>query len=316
MDKAWTMNIGGIYKILNRRMVPAFLMMVMLSACGNNNQVRDLDTAKKGTIYISVDESFKPIIDSQIQVYESSNPEAKIIAHYKPEAECFKDLLIDSIRMIIVTRGPSRAEERFYEDTFRFKPSWDRIAYDALTMIVNNEAKDSIFTMEEIKDMLTGASDADNEIVFDGLSATSNVRFAMDSILKGEKLTDKVRAAASSQEVIDYVSKVPNAIGFIGVSWIGNKQDPSQLSFLETVKIASIKSRLDDGYVKPYQANIAKRRYPMVRSLYYIVKENYSGLGKGFANFMTFQRGQLIFKRAYLWPAKMNFTIRDAKISE
>ena len=31
-----------------------------------------------------------------------------------------------------------------------------------------------------------------------------------------------------------------NAIGFVGVSWIGNKEDTAQLSFLKKVKIAAI----------------------------------------------------------------------------
>ena len=67
-----------------------------------------------GTIHISVDESFKPVIDSQIQVFEALYPKAKIIAEYKPEAECFKDLIKDSTRMIIVTRGLTDEEEKFY----------------------------------------------------------------------------------------------------------------------------------------------------------------------------------------------------------
>jgi phosphate transport system substrate-binding protein len=62
----------------------------------------------------------------------------------------------------------------------------------------------------------------------------------------------------------------------------------------------------------PYQANIMRKRYPLVRGLYYILKENYDGLGSGFSNFMIYEKGQLIFRRAYLGPAKMNFTIRSA----
>jgi phosphate transport system substrate-binding protein len=49
------------------------------------------DTGTTGTIHISVDEAFKPIIEEQIQVFESAYPKAKIIAHYKPEAECWQD---------------------------------------------------------------------------------------------------------------------------------------------------------------------------------------------------------------------------------
>lgn len=296
----------------------AVAFLLLLAACGAPQKKADFtgDDPQNGTIHISVDESFKPIIDSQIRVYESSNPNAKIIAHYKSEADCMKDMLVDSIRMVIVTRGLSPKEEAYYQDTLKIKPVWDRVAFDALAVILNNAAKDSVFTMEEIRDMLKGTSPLPYQMVFDGLSATSNVRYAMDSILKGEKLTDKVMAAKTSEEVIDYVSKTPNAMGFIGVSWIGNKEDAQQVSFLEKVKVASIQSKLDGGYVKPYQANIATRRYPMVRGLYYIVKENYVGLGRGFANFLAYERGQLVFRRAYLWPGKMNFTIRKANVSE
>ena len=70
------------------------------------------ETTTSGTINISVDESFKPVIDSQVKVFEASWPNAKIITHYKPEADCIKDLNNDSIRMVIITSPLSRDEER------------------------------------------------------------------------------------------------------------------------------------------------------------------------------------------------------------
>ena len=123
-------------------------------------------------------------------------------------------------------------------------------------------------------------------------------------------------AARTSQGVIDYVAENKDAIGFIGVSWIGNKEDANQLSFLQKVNIASIQCGIcsTETYVKPYQANIAMKRYPMVRGLHYILKENYGGLGSGFTNFMEGERGQLIFKRAYLWPARMSFSVRNVEM--
>ena len=166
--------------------------------------------------------------------------------------------------------------------------------------------------MSEIRGILDGTTGDKQMAVFDGLSETSTVRYAIDSILKGKPLNPKkVFAEKSSQDVINYVAKHNNVIGFVGVSWIGNTEDTTQLSFLNKVKIASIECTCPEKtFVKPYQANIMLKRYPMVRGLYYIIKENYNGLGSGFANFMEYEKGQLIFRRAYLWPAKMNFTIR------
>lgn len=286
----------------------------VLAGCNNGPQKAFGDTTNSGTINISVDESFKPVIDSQIKVFEALNKDARIIAHYKPEAECLKDLNNDSVRMVIITRFLTDKEVELLTNKEKFSPLQGKLAYDAVTLIVNNQAKDSVFDMTDIRSILKGTSGYKLRPVFDGLSATSTVRYAMDSILQGQPMDKNVTAATSSQGVIDYVANNPDAIGFIGVSWIGNKEDTTQVSFLKKVKIASIRCGIcpKETYVKPYQANIAMRRYPMVRGLYYVLKENYDGLGNGFANFMLYEKGQLIFNRAYLWPAKMQFTLRNA----
>jgi phosphate transport system substrate-binding protein len=302
------------YGINFLRLLMAGIIIYTMPGCGGPNERTDTDTPERGQIHISVDESFKPVIDSQIQVFEALYPGAKVIAEYKPEAECFRDLIKDSTRMIIVTRGLTETEEKFYKDSLKYGPTWDKVANDAIALVVNNRSKDTILTMAKIKGILEGST-GDKEIaVFDGLSATSTVRFAVDSILRGKSFApNKVFATKSSQEVINYVSENENAIGFVGVSWIGNKEDTSQLSFLKKVKIAAVECNCPEKtFVKPYQYNILSRRYPLVRGLYYILKENYDGLGSGFANFMEYEKGQLIFWRSYLGPSKMRFDVRNA----
>lgn len=308
-------------KIKNGRMkwilMAASFGIILFTGCSGRNVRTDLDTTNSGTIHISVDESFKPVIDSQIQVFEALYPKAKIIADYKPEAECFKDLIKDSTRMIIVTRGLTDEEEKFYKDSLSFYPSYDKVANDAIAVIVNNDDPDSLFSMGKIRGILDGSTGDKQLAVFDGLKETSTIRFAIDSILKGKPFDPKkVFAEKNSLGVINYVAGHKNVLGFVGVSWIGNKEDTSQLSFLKKVRIAAIECRCPEKtFVKPYQANIETKRYPMVRGLYYILKENYNGLGGGFANFMTYEKGQLIFMRSYLWPAKMNFRIRSATLN-
>lgn len=294
-------------------------LAIFFMGCSNNREVKSRgDNLTSGTIHISVDESFKPIIDSQIRVFESSFGNAHIIPHYKPEAECLKDLKYDSIRMIIITRGLKPAEEKIMRDTLKFNPVQGKMAFDAIAVLVNNQAKDSIFDMADIRSMVKGTSGYKYKVVMDGLSATSTVRYAIDSFTRGGPFGANVMAAKSSQGVIDYISNNTDAIGLVGVSWIANPEDSSQTSFLKKVKIASIECTIckPTAYVKPYQANIAMRRYPLVRGLHYILKENFQGLGSGFANFLIYERGQLIFRRAYLWPAKMSFEVRNAGINE
>ncbi len=292
----------------------------MLGACSNEaRQAGPTDTPISGTIQVSVDESFRPVIEEEIKVFESTYPGTRIIAHYKPESDCLKDLVYDSAtRMVLVTRGLSREEARYLQDTLHFVPRSEKIASDAIAVVVNEKSKDSVFSMQQLQQLLTGKG-GNKRVVFDGLTATSTVRFAVDSILKGQPFdNNSVQAVRNSQEVLNYVAGHENAIGFVGISWIGNPEDTAQVNMLKKVKLAYIKCDVckDTPYVKPTQGGIWTRRYPMVRGLYYILKENYSGLGSGLAGFMQYEKGQLIFRRAYLRPAMISFDVRNVIVNE
>lgn len=313
LKKIKLMNKWNIYNI--------FLLLsstLLLSNCNDHSSSvqRFDDKPTEGTIYISVDETFKPVIDSQIQVFESQYPKAHIIATYKSEADCIKDLDNDSVRMVIVTRSPIQKEFDFYKKKLGFSLRSDRLAYDAVAVAMNKAAKDTMLTVNDIRELLAGTSKLNYKIVLDGLNATSTVRFALDSILRGKPFGKNVQAAKNSQAVIDYVASDPNSIGLLGVNWVGKKEDDNQLSFSDKIRLAAIRCDLCENqpYVYPFQGNIALGRYPFIRGLFYILKENGSGLGSGFLNFMNYERGQLIFKRAYLLPAQMRFDVRNMSI--
>lgn len=293
----------------------SFVLLLSCNEDGNGNV--NPDARDSGTIYISVDESFKPVIDEQIKVYESNNPGGNIVVHYKPEAACLQDLGVDSIRMIITTRGLMEDERAFVIDSFQVEPKSMVVAYDAIAVIVNPASADSFFTMQELKALLTAKEPQRLTPVFDGTRATSTVRYIIDSVLEDNNMGPHVTAAQNSQAVIDFVAKNKNAVGFIGVSWIGNPDDPEQLSSLKTVKMANIESADKPGaYLKPWRENIYYNRYPMVRDLVYTLKERHRGLGNAFADFMSGERGQLIFRRAYLRPARHAFILRPTSLNE
>ncbi|MFT4093418.1 MAG: substrate-binding domain-containing protein [Niabella sp.] len=296
--------------------VVSFILLFASCKPGKKNTALP-DTPAKGTITISVDESFKPIIDQQVQVYESNNYGTKINVQYKPEADCIKDLWNDSIRMVISTISLSEGEKAAITDSLKVSVTQLPVARDAIAVIVNPQAKDSLFDMNDIKNILAGSYATPYIPVFDGVSATSTVRYILDSVMRGAKLTNKAVAARTSDSVINYVAHTPNAIGFIGVSWIGNPDDDQQLSFLKKVKIAHLKGNDKQGkYILPVQANLYGKRYPMTRDLTYILKERYRGLGTGFAEFLRGEIGQLIFKRAYLMPGRRYFIMRPVQLHE
>jgi len=295
-----------------------FCLLAGLAGCKSSKEKgKELpDTPFRGTITISADESFKPVVDELVQVYESNHSNTKINVLYKPEAECFKDFGVDSIRMVIATRGCNASERDFMIDSLGVSPQSLAVARDAVAVIVNPAAPDSLFTMADITNILKGRFKKNLIPVFDGVKATSTIRFIIDSVLHGNSLTSSAEAARSSEGVIDYVSKNPGVVGFIGISWIGNPEDEEQLSFLKKVRVAALESNYSQmGYVKAYQQNIYTKSYPMVRDLVYTLKENYQGLGYGFAGLMSGEIGQLIFRRAYLVPLIIkSFGIRPIRL--
>ena len=292
----------------------SFLFIALLAGC-KNQAATEPDRFDSGTLHISCDESFKPVIDAQIQVYEAEYPKTKIIAHYKPEAECIKDFLVDSIRLIIATLGVSVREKKIISDSLNTEAEALTIAYDAIAVVVNKNATDSSFTLSDIKELVTGSSKKNLIPVFDGLKATSTVRFMLDSVLRGQELGKNVVAAENSRGVLDYVARTTNAVGFVGVSWIGNNDDSVQRFYLTKVRIARLESADSPGrYVLPVQYLIYTRSYPLIRDLVYVLKEKHIGLAHGFALFLRKDRGQLIFRRAYLLPALRPFYNRDTEL--
>jgi phosphate transport system substrate-binding protein len=289
------------------------LLTVIMMACGDNSKKPKLDTPTEGTIHISVDETYKPLIDSEIRVFESLYPKAHIIATYKPEADCFKDLLDDSARMIIVTRDFNQKEREYFKE-IKISPSSMLLAWDALALVTNKANPDSILTMDQVRNIMAGKDNSRKwQLVFDNQNS-STVRYIMDSVNQGAPLPSDVMAAKTNSEVIDYVAKNKDAIGVIGVSWISDPNDSTSIEFTNKVKV--VKLRADNGseFVKPYQLYIGTGSYPLKRGFYYASREPYSGLATGFSRFLGSYEGQLVISKFRLFPARLNVVFREANL--
>jgi len=296
-----------------KSVIPCLGIVLTLLSCTDEGK-KHTDTLSSGAIDISVDETYKPIIEEQLRVFDSSYPDARISIHYKPEEECFKDYFDNKARLILVTRQLTKDEKELCDQKQIF-PSSLELAKDAIAVIVNRSSPDSMLGANELKGILTGVYKKKYTVVFDN-QGSSTVRYITDSLLKGQKLGGNVFAAKSNSEVVDYVSKNPDAIGFVGLSYISDTTNAANTgAFINTVQVVSVQNDSTMQFYKPYQAYIALKTYPLTRKLYYISRESYPGLGTGFANFLGSGRGQLIFYHANIFPLRMNVVIRSADIN-
>jgi phosphate transport system substrate-binding protein len=258
-----------------------------------------------GEIAISVDETFKPLIDSEVTTFEKIYTYTDVKVTYKPEADAFNDLLNGDIRLIIVSRSLNKDELEIFK-RWEIVPKITKIAYDAVALIGTKDLKDSTLTIGDLKNILTGnnpESFKKTKIIFDN-SKSSTVNFLKEKTGIVE-LSENCYALDSNNAVLDYISKEKNAIGVIGVNWISDKDDSSHLNFLKSFKVLEIHSSDKAEYFKPYQAYIAQKFYPLWREVFIISKEAYTGLGTGFTAFVASERGQRIVLKFGLVPATM-----------
>lgn len=294
----------------------AIALATSLFSCDNEVKQENKETTTRGNIKISVDESYMPVIAQELKVFDSSYPEGHIAVAYKTEKQCLEDLFVDSARLIVVSRDLTAAEKIVY-DKNQIKIASLPVARDAIAVIVNPTSPDSFLTLGQLKQILLGKFIRQYTVVFDN-AQSGTVRYMLDSLIPGQQLPSNTYAVKNNDSLLDYVAKNEHAIGFIGVSHVyDEKSTKPEGEFKKGVVVTSLKDENDtsiNNFYQPYQGWIAQKKYPLYRSMYFITRDNWSGLGVGFANFLSSEAGQLIFLKARLVPLRVPLRLREAEI--
>lgn len=289
--------------------VGLFFFIVGETSCGSSH--RQEDTATYGTISIASDDAFKPLVDAELDVFQSLYKYAKIQCIYKPEEEAFRLLFADSIRLIIASRELNEDEKNYFKSK-NLIPRTVKIALEGVALIVHNTVVDTLWSYSRIENLFQGKQTTwDNKgklpvkIVFDG-NNSSNLRYMMEKFGLSKPLPATYYSLSSNEEVIAFVKKDPGAIGVIGASWISDGDDPKVKTFRKDVRVLQLSSKINPGaqdYYPPLQAYILTEDYPLSRSLYTISREPRTGLGTGFVSFLASDGGQKIVLKQGLVPA-------------
>jgi phosphate transport system substrate-binding protein len=273
------------------------------------------NTPTTGIATICSDETFRPVIEAELDVFKAIYGYTVINTKYVPEGEAFNQLLKDSVQLIIVSRKLTNAETAVL-NKIKLYPRQMKIATDAIALIVNPSNTDTLITVSQIKDILTGKISRWNQlspklssdpirVVFDN-EKSSIVTYLVDSICKGKFDKTNVFALDYNRDVIDYTATHSDVLGFIGVSWISNHDDSLHLSFHKRIKVMSVSQdpipNAENCY-KPYQAYMVDNIYPLTRDIYMINSEPRKGLATGFSAFLASDKGQRLILKSGILPA-------------
>lgn len=283
------------------------------------------ETLYSGNITIAVDESFKPIMEEELQVYRALTPEAVVTPIYCSEVEAINLLLKDSVRLVIANRRLTD-EEIVSFHARKFFPESIRMAVSGVALIVNRENPDSLITVEQFRNVLTGKiktwkelnpqSELGNlQVVFDNPNS-GTIHYAIDSICRGVQMASDLKALKTNEDVIKFVSETPEAIGVIGANWIGNDADTTRLSFNESVRVMAVSKMLratKENSFKPYQAYLALRSYPLTHDVFILINDPRGALPTGLMTFLTSDKGQRIILKSGIVPATQPVRLVNVK---
>jgi len=284
-------------------LLAALSIVFGLHACKQKaTQVAEEDTVNSGTVKIAADESLQPMVDEENYVFKQLTPKANTVISYKPENTVLRLLLNDSVRLAVLSRELTADEAKVLKDR-TIPAKTQRFAVDAITFIVNNTSNDTLLTVTDIKKMLNGQTKTGTDIVFDNPNS-SLANYLKEFSGNKELKLKNVFAVKTNKEVIKYISTHPQAIGITSFSWL-NDPDSDYADAVKKVKIVAVKDDSKGGssqYFTPSQTTLALKQYPFIRGMYLIDCTGKMGLGAGFVQFLTSERGQRVVLRSGILP--------------
>lgn len=284
--------------------VVGLIVFVFLFAMCNQKSKKESDTETilKGSMEITVDETIKPIVEDQVAVFEGTYYDAKIAIKAKSEAELINDLLNQKAKVVVLTRDLTQEEkDRFTKS--KINPRVTPFATDAIAFIANKSNNDTLIALKSVIDFLQGKADSRIKgLVFDNPNS-STVRYMKELAKIKDIPTKGVFSFKTNDEVIKFVSENDGMIGVVGVNWL-SQPSPNMSDVVKKINVLSVKGLKDDKYYSPTQNDLAEAKYPLARDLFIVNCQGYTGLGMGFASFISGDIGQRIVLKSGLLPIR------------
>lgn len=291
--------------------IAGFVSLLVLNGCSSGN----LDNPRNGTVAISADESYRPLVQALTSAYEGIFPAAHFDVIYRPEQESILSLLQDSSRLAFTSR-PLNAKEKEMIRQQSGAIKEQKIAIDGIALIVGKANQDSLITIEELKGIFSGqisdwsqleGSEQKGPItlVFD-YANSSNLEFMLKRFGVKDVTKLPIYTSNSNEKVIEFVKENRLAIGFIGVNWISDGQAVLAERLSKGLRVMGVSDKANPNsisdYAQPFQNDLKKGRYPLARFIYIISREGYSGLGGGLMTYIARDVGGLIIEKMGLVP--------------
>lgn len=290
-------------------------LFLSLGSCKKKPKDKWNDTLTTGIINIACDESFKNLMDAEIDAFQAhNNYQAIINPIYVGEKEVIRLLMADSVRFALTARGLTVNEKKDVKDKQMFVREF-LLAFDGIALITNKANPDSLISLPTIKKILRGEitkwsqinpkSSLDTiRVIFDS-NKSGILQYVADSIIKGNASSPYLYAKNNSNELFQQVCEQPNCIGIVGFSVLSDDQwKTSDLQGkLRIMRVSKDENPTLQNTYLPYPGDIKNEDYPLWRTIYALLSDPKSGLSSGFSIFLAHDVGQMVILKSGLLPA-------------
>ena len=275
------------------------VIFIFFNCKKNEDTTSNKETILKGEATIFVDETVTPIVEDEVMVFESKY-DAKFTLNSKSESEVLNALFNKKATIVVIARNLTKKELNIFEQR-KIVPKITKFATDGIAFVSNKSNNDTLIALKEVIGFMKGdRSSKIKGLVFDNPNS-STVNY-MNNLAGLGGLPDKdVYTFKTNNEVLKFVSENNGMIGVVGVNWL-SQPNPSMNSVINNINLLSVKGLNKEGYYAPSQNNFAEGTYPLLRDLYIVNCQGYSGLGMGIASFAAGDIGQRIVLKSGLLP--------------
>jgi len=190
--------------------------ILILSSCRNEGPKVLDETPTRGNIKITVDESFQPLLDTEVFTFTHLYTSANITAQYKPEYDVIEDYMNDSVKVIVSSKKLTDYQIQYLRES-QVIARTTTFAWDALALVTHRSNPDTLINYDVIRDIFQGKIKRWNEIdpksklgdiqvIFDN-SKSGNIRYFKEQFEIKENLPGNFYAVKTNPEVIEKIAR-------------------------------------------------------------------------------------------------------------
>ena len=290
-------------KMMNKIWIKYLFVFVMLLVLFLGCYEEQKETTTKGNLLINIDESIAPVMNDVVLDFEKLHPEAKINKEVVSAREAIANLVNEKVSLILISRELND-EERQTFDRYGLQLYSYKIAMDGLVLIVNKKNSLRQIDLLDLRKIITGEIDDWKDVrtssvvgkiqIFGEDRNSSSYAYMKKHILKEKDFSKNFYPCSTSTQVIDYVSKYPGSIGWVGLSW-----KPANNKNVKILEVAAYDSTaIVQNYFEPLQAHIYRRYYPLYRNIYvYSRDEGTYKVSAGLVSYLTHEGQKIILNK-------------------